>query len=206
MTNLARLITDSAAADPERPAIRLDDAVVPYGGLDAASQRVAGLLRAKGVGPGDRVGIMLPNVPYFPIALYGILRLGAVAVPMNPLLKEREIAFHLGDSGARLLFAWHGFAEPAERGSEAAGADCVLLEPGKIEPLIVAADPIDEVAGREDGDTAVIVYTSGTTGTPKGAELTHQKLLDARALRSSSSAPGRSRSRSARCRCSTSSA
>src|SRR3954451_4228123 len=98
LTNLARLITDSAAADPERPAIRLDDAVVPYGGLDAASQRVAGLLRTSGVRPGDRIGIMLPNVPYFPIALYGILRLGAVAVPMNPLLKEREVAFHLADS------------------------------------------------------------------------------------------------------------
>jgi long-chain acyl-CoA synthetase len=179
MTNLARLITDSAAAHPERPAIRLDDAVVPYGGLDAATQRVAGLLRAKGIGPGDRVGLMLPNVPYFPIALYGILRLGAVAVPMNPLLKEREVAFHLGDSGARLLFAWHGFAEAAERGSAEAGAECVLVEPGKIEPLIVAAEPIEEVAERQDADTAVIVYTSGTTGTPKGAELTHHNLLDA---------------------------
>jgi long-chain acyl-CoA synthetase len=179
MTNLARLITDSAAADPERPAIRLDDAVVPYGGLDHATRRVAGLLAARGVGPGDRVGVMLPNVPYFPMALYGILRLGAVAVPMNPLLKEREIGFHLSDSGARLLFAWHGFAEAAERGAAAAGADCVLVEPGKIEPLIVAADPLDEVAERADDDTAVIVYTSGTTGTPKGAELTHHNLLDA---------------------------
>jgi long-chain acyl-CoA synthetase len=179
MTNLAGLIVDAAAADPERPAIRPDDAVVPYGALDHATRRVAGLLRAKGVGAGDRVGIMLPNVPYFPIALYGILRLGAVAVPMNPLLKEREVAFHLDDSGAKVLFAWHGFAEAAERGSDAAGAECVLVEPGKIEPLIVAAEPIDEVAERADDDTAVIVYTSGTTGTPKGAELTHHNLLDA---------------------------
>ena len=61
MTNLARLITDSAAADPERPAIRLDDAVVPYGGLDHATRRVAGLLAARGIGPGDRVGLMLPT-------------------------------------------------------------------------------------------------------------------------------------------------
>src|SRR3954469_7095258 len=179
MTNLASVITDAAAADAERPAIRMDNGVVPYGGLDAATQRVAGLLRAKGVGPGDRVGIMLPNVPYFPIALYGILRLGAVAVPMNPLLKEREVGFHLGDSGARLLFAWHGFAEAAEAGSASSGAECVLVEPGKIEPLIVAAEPIEEVAGRADSDTAVIVYTSGTTGTPKGAQLTHHNLLDA---------------------------
>jgi long-chain acyl-CoA synthetase len=131
VTNLARLITDSAAAHPERPAIRLDDAVVPYDGLDHATRRVAGLLTARGIAPGDRVGIMLPNVPYFPIALYGILRLGAVAVPMNPLLKEREVAFHLSDSGARLLFAWHGFAEAAERGATAAGAGACSSSPGR---------------------------------------------------------------------------
>ena len=178
MTNLARLITDSAAAGPERPAIRLDDAVVPYAALDHATRRVAGLLAARGVGPGDRVAIMLPNVPYFPIALYGVLRLGAVAVPMNPLLKEREVAFHLGDSGAKLVFAWHGFAEAAERGAQAAGTECVLVEPGKVEQLIVEAQPFDEVAERADDDTAILVYTSGTTGTPKGAELTHHNLLD----------------------------
>src|SRR3954447_16319773 len=120
MTNLAGLIVSSAAAVPDRPAIRLDDAVVPYSALDAATQRVAGLLRAKGVEPGDRVGIMLPNVPYFPIALYGALRLGAVAVPMNPLLKEREVAFHLGDSGAKLLFAW---ARLRRRGGEGLRAE-----------------------------------------------------------------------------------
>jgi long-chain acyl-CoA synthetase len=122
---------------------------------------------------------MLPNVPYFPIALYGIVRLGAVAVPMNPLLKEREVGFQLGDSGAKLVFAWHGFAEAAERGAQAAGADCMLVEPGKVEQIIVEAEPFDDVAERADDDTAVIVYTSGTTGTPKGAELTHDNLLDA---------------------------
>src|SRR4051812_21992393 len=127
MTNLAGLMVSSAAAVRDRPAIRLDDAVVPYSALDAATQRVGGLLRAKGVEPGDRVGIMLPNVPYFPIALYGALRLGAVAVPMNPLLKEREVAFHLGDSGAKLLFAWHGFADAAEKGCAQAGAECMLV-------------------------------------------------------------------------------
>jgi long-chain acyl-CoA synthetase len=179
MTNLARLITDSAAAGPERPAIRLDDAVVPYAGLDHATRRVAGLLAARGIRAGDRVGVMLPNVPYFPIALYGIVRLGAVAVPMNPLLKEREVGFQLGDSGAKLIFAWHGFAEAAERGAQAAGTECMLVEPGKVEQVIVEAEPFDDVAERADDDTAVIVYTSGTTGTPKGAELTHHNLLDA---------------------------
>src|SRR4051812_25327890 len=122
MTNLAGLIVSSAAAVPDRPAIRLDDAVVPYSALDAATQRVAGLLRAKGVEPGDRVGIMLPNVPYFPIVLYGALRLGAVAVPMNPLLKEREVAFHLGDSGAKAVFGWHHFAQAGQTRARGGGA------------------------------------------------------------------------------------
>ena len=74
--------------------------------------RAAGLLRAQGVEPGDRVGMQLPNVPYFPIVYFGALRLGAVVVPMNPLLKGREVAYHLCDSGAKVLVAWHGFAEP----------------------------------------------------------------------------------------------
>jgi long-chain acyl-CoA synthetase len=179
MTNLAVLISGPAAGDPERPAIRLDDTVVSYGLLSHAAGRLAGLLRAKGVGAGDRVGIMLPNVPYFPIVYYGVLRLGAVAVPMNPLLKEREVAFHLGDSGARVLLAGHQFAQAAQPGAHAAGAECALVEPGSFEALLGDAEAIAETVPRDDGDDAVIVYTSGTTGTPKGAELTHHNLLDA---------------------------
>ena len=98
MPNLAQLLTDSAAARPAHAAIRLDDLTLTYAALDEAAARVAALLRAKGVEPGDRVGVMLPNVPQFPVAYYGALRAGAVVVPMNPLLKEREVAFYLGDS------------------------------------------------------------------------------------------------------------
>ncbi|HEU0316250.1 MAG TPA: AMP-binding protein, partial [Solirubrobacteraceae bacterium] len=131
---------------------------------------------AAGVEPGDRVGLMLPNVPYFPVVYYGILRLGAIVVPMNVLLKRREVAFYLGDSGARTLFAWHGFAEDAEAGAAAAGTACTLVKPGEFEQLAFAAAPHDAVADVELDDTAVILYTSGTTGTPKGAELTHANL------------------------------
>src|SRR5690242_12737684 len=121
--NLARLVTDAAARQPEHPALKLDDAVLSYAQLDGATAHVAGLLAAKGVGPGDRVGIMLPNVPHFPIVYYGILRAGGVVVPMNVLLKEREVAFYLNDPEAKVLFAWHGFEEAARLGAEEAGAD-----------------------------------------------------------------------------------
>ena len=79
---------------------------------------------------------MLPNVPYFPVCYYGALRAGAVVVPMNVLLKEREVAFYLGDSGAKVLFAWHEFADAAHAGAEQAGAECVLVEPGEFDALL----------------------------------------------------------------------
>jgi long-chain acyl-CoA synthetase len=177
MPNLADLLTRSASTYPDRTALKLDDLELTYAELDAASARVAGLLAAKGVGPGDRVGIMLPNVPYFAAAYYGALRAGASIVPMNVLLKEREVAFYLGDSGAKVLFAWHQFADAAHAGAEEAGAECVLVEPGEIEALLARCEPVSTVAERHPDDTAVILYTSGTTGTPKGAELTHSNLL-----------------------------
>lgn len=175
--NLATLLTTTAAKHPERIAVRLDDAAVPYGALDAGSQRVAGLLRELGVQPGDRVGVMLPNVPHFPLAYYGALRLGAVVVPMNPLLSKREVAYYLRDSGAKLLLAWHGFAESAEAGAaEVDGAEVLLIEPTDIAQRVGAAEPIAEVAHKDGDDTAVVLYTSGTTGQPKGAELTHNSI------------------------------
>jgi long-chain acyl-CoA synthetase len=175
--NLATLLTTSAAKYPERIAIRLDDAAVPYAALDAGSQRVAGLLQALGIEPGDRVGIMLPNVPHFPLAYYGALRLGAIVVPMNPLLSKREVAFYLENSGAKLLLAWHGFAESAEGGAaQVDGCDVLLIEPEDIARRVGAAEPLVEVAHKEPDDTAVVLYTSGTTGHPKGAELTHHSI------------------------------
>src|SRR5919109_1499047 len=176
MPNLADILTESAAAHSGRVAVKRDERELTYAELDEATALVAGLLRAKGVRPGDRVGIMLPNVEYFAIVYYGALRAGAAVVPMNVLLKEREVAFHVGDSGAALLFAWHQFADAAHRGAEEANADIVLVEPRDFEALLGSCDPVREVAGRDPRDTAVILYTSGTTGTPKGAELTHSNL------------------------------
>src|SRR3954454_3629403 len=174
--NLAELMTDTAERDGDHIALKLDDAEVSYSMLEEGSARIAGLLKSKGFEVGDRVGIMLPNVPYFAVIYYGVLRAGGVVVPMNPLLKGREVAFYLRDPGAKILFAWHGFAEPAQTGAEQEGADCVLVEPGEFEKVVMGADPDHDLVDRADDDTAVILYTSGTTGTPKGAELTHSNL------------------------------
>ncbi|MFN8152478.1 MAG: long-chain fatty acid--CoA ligase [Solirubrobacterales bacterium] len=176
MTNFARTLSDAAAEAGERPAVRLDDLTLDYRTLDIAAGRAAGFLRGLGVGPGDRVGLQLPNVPYFPAFYFGALRLGAVLVPMNPLLKGREVAYYLKDSGAKVLVSWHGFAEAATAGAEEAGAELFLVEPGKTEAALAEAEQVDDVADRDDDDPAVIIYTSGTTGTPKGAVLTHRNL------------------------------
>jgi long-chain acyl-CoA synthetase len=177
MTNFASELSAAAAEAPERPAVKLDDIVLPYAALEEAAARAAGLLRSRGVGSGDRVGMQLPNVPYFPFVYFGALRLGAVVVPMNPLLKGREVEYHLSDSGAKLMVAWHDFADAAEQGAAAAGADCIVVKPGEFEPLLGSAAPVREVVEVGDDDPAVIIYTSGTTGTPKGATLMHRNLV-----------------------------
>ncbi len=174
--NLASLLTESAERTPDAPAIRLGEVELSYAELNDRSARLATLLREKGVEQGDRVGVMLPNVPEFPVAYYGVLRAGAIVVPMNVLLKRREIAFYLEDSGAKLLLAWHGFVEEARAGAIEAGAELVEVEPAAFAAALAGLDPTPEIADTADDDTAVILYTSGTTGKPKGAELTQANL------------------------------
>jgi long-chain acyl-CoA synthetase len=149
--NLADNLVTTAKTFPDRPAVRLDDTVWTYAELDERSAEVAGFLRARGIQPGDRVALQLPNVIQFPAIYYGILRVGAVVVPMNPLLKEREVDYYMSDSGAKML-----------------------IDPASATTPFGAAD--FDVTDRSEEDTAVILYTSGTTGKPKGAELTHINL------------------------------
>ncbi len=157
--------------------MRLSDEVLSYAELDDRTARVAGWLRQRGLRPGDRVGIMLPNVLAFPVLYYGVLRAGGAVVPMNPLLKAREVRHYLSDSGAALVFAWDTAADEAAAGAAAAaaGAETVTVTAGSLGEM--ASWPSSpEVAARADDDTAVILYTSGTTGTPKGAQLTHANM------------------------------
>ncbi len=176
MTNLAHHLTTTAKEHGERPAVRLDDLVLTYDELLDGARRVTALLKANGVGPGDRVGLVLPNVPPFPVLFFGALAAGAVVVPMNPLLKAREVQYYLEDSGASLVFAWEAMADEAGKAAKEVGIDCIPVEADGFLELLAEHEPIDDVAEREDDDTVVLLYTSGTTGQPKGAELTHANL------------------------------
>ena len=177
MTNLAHNVARTAEKFPDRPAVILDDVVLPYRDLEHSVRQLAGWLRSQGVQEGDRVALMLPNVPSFPVIYYAALRLGAVVVPMNPLFKKREIQFYLKDSGARLIVAMPG--EDVQAAAKATGAQLMAIGPGGLSAYVHgedATDPVAEIADRAGADTAVILYTSGTTGRPKGAELTNDNL------------------------------
>src|SRR4051794_11651634 len=152
--NLATILTETAGRFGDRIAVKLDDLELNYALLDEGSARIAGELEARGVKRGDRVGIMLPNVPYFPVAYYGVLRAGGVVVPMNVLLKAREVAFYLGDPEAKALFAWHDFAQEAEQGAQEAGAEAIVVAPGEFEKLLAEQEPLREGAERAGDDTA----------------------------------------------------
>ncbi len=174
--NLASNLTQTTSEHADRVAVRLGESTTTFRDLDERSARVAGLLQDHGVKPGDRVAIMLPNLPEFAVIYYGVLRAGGVVVPMNPLLKAREVAYYLGDSGARLIFAWDGVADEVGKGAEKAGAEVIGVDPATFTPGLAEASPVHDVVDRDAQDTAVILYTSGTTGQPKGAELTHANL------------------------------
>ena len=179
MANLVEnLTTTTAVRYAARPALRVGGDTTTYAAFDEQTARVAGLIRSRGLELGDPVGVMLPNVPQFAVIYYGLLRAGCVVVPMNVLLKSREVTFHLKDSGAKLLFAWHEVAEEAEKGAAGAGVETIRVAPGSFEELLVGTEAHPDVVQRADDDIAMILYTSGTTGTPKGAELTHRNLAE----------------------------
>jgi long-chain acyl-CoA synthetase len=174
--NLACNLITTASDHGDGLALRLDGGAMTYAQLDEASARMASVLCRHGVQPGDRVGIMVPNVPQFAVVYYGVLRAGGVVVPMNVLLKRREVAFYLGDPEAALVVAWHGVADEAQAGAAEAGVECLVVEPAAFGQLLAGVEPGHAVVDRGGHDTAVILYTSGTTGRPKGAELTHANL------------------------------
>lgn len=175
--NLADLLIRSSASHPERIALKLDAVELSYTRLDAATRYAAGYLADCGVRAGDRVALMLPNVAHWPIIYFGILRAGAVAVPMDPLLTAGEIAHRFDASGAAISFIWSSFLEEAAAGAEQVGAQIVSVDQATFPDLVLTADPVSEVVDRASDDTAVLLYTSGATGHPEGTELTHAGLV-----------------------------
>jgi len=165
VTNLATILTGSAGRYPDHPALRLDDLVVTYAELDDLTARTAGWLRERGVQPGDRVGVMLPNVVAFPAFYFGVLRAGATVVPINPLLKSGEIEHYFDDSGAKLALVWATAADEATIAAKATGTEIVVVDDDTMTSAAGWPSTPDDLPRAED-DTAVILYTSGTTGTP----------------------------------------
>ncbi|MFF9625117.1 long-chain fatty acid--CoA ligase [Streptomyces griseosporeus] len=176
MANLAEFLVETAHRQPERPALRLGPVTLTYAELDRLSARAAALLRAEGLRDGDRVALMLPNVPEFVVLYYGILRAGGIVVPLNPLLKSRETEYHLRDCGAALLLEWHAAPGEGTEGAAAAGVRRIAVEPEAFAALLSGYEPLPGAADVAPDDIAVLLYTSGTTGRPKGAALTHAGL------------------------------
>jgi long-chain acyl-CoA synthetase len=179
--NLSSVLEHSARLTPERVAVTFGSDHLTYAALNTKADRLAAGLHAIGIRAGDHVALSCPNLPFFPIAYFGILKAGATVVPLNVLLKPREIAYHLRDSHAKAILAFEGTPElPIGDMCAAAAADAgsprVLLMPRDL-PSLMRDDPAFHPPRREPDDTAVILYTSGTTGHPKGAELTHANMV-----------------------------
>ncbi|HEX5503789.1 MAG TPA: long-chain fatty acid--CoA ligase [Thermomicrobiales bacterium] len=183
---LAEFVADVARRDGAKPALIFQDQPLTYAQLDAAIERAADGLAARGVGHGDRVALLLPNIPPFVVAYYAALRLGAVVVPVNLLYKADEIAHILGDSEAKSLVVYEGFyAQAAEAVRRASSVTEVIVvglgaAPAGTTPwadLAGGAAPRRAPVAVAPGDVAVICYTSGTTGRAKGAMLTHRNFI-----------------------------
>ena len=142
MADLNSVFSEAAARHAERPAVRMDELVLSYSQLRDAAYRMASLLSSAGIAPGDRVALMLPNVPAFPVAFYGALAAGAIVVPMNPLLKGREIAYQLSDSRASVLLAWHAAAGEVALGAAASGVQILKVDEPDAAGLLAGLAPV----------------------------------------------------------------
>ena len=193
--NLASIVEHNAKLHPNHEAVVSGDARLSYGELNALSNQVANALVEMNVGHGDKVALCCPNLSFFPIVYYGIMKAGAAVVPLNILFKPREIAYHLKDSEAKAVFVFEGTKELALAQTVKEGFDqvetcerlvVITLDSTKTSPIenaktlaeIMAGKPAEfEIFPTEPDDTCAILYTSGTTGQPKGAELTHLNLM-----------------------------
>ncbi|PBC71079.1 long-chain acyl-CoA synthetase [Streptomyces sp. TLI_235] len=184
--NLATMLRESRHAHPDKPLCHFAGTSFSYAQVDTVSGRVANSLRALGLQRGDKVAVQLPNVPQFLFTYFGILKAGLTMVPLNPLLRAPEIAYHLEDSDAKLLVTFESFADEALKGAQQVDGvtTYVVTTPGGGWPPegavhydeLYSAEDTGDIEPTDADDTAALLYTSGTTGQPKGAELTHFQL------------------------------
>jgi len=167
-----------------QPAVVFDGRTLDFAAVDRMSDRVAAALARRGIRKGDRIGLYCINSDFFPLAYFGILKAGAVVVPINLLLNPKEVAFILNDAGARALF-YHGIFASAVNALRPLAPDleffvCIGAQPAPPDiswaECAEAQGPAPVVAFNPAEDLAAILYTSGTTGRPKGAMLTHRNL------------------------------
>ena len=167
---LASILAESALRHPERTALVAGSERLSYAQLWEQARRYAARFERLGIRAGDRVGVLLLNTPDFPRAYYGALALGAAVVPIHALLTPGEIAYILRDAGVRLLVSGGPLLPNAQAG--AAEAHVALFEAALPDEV-----PLTEMVAPDGGDDAVILYTSGTTGRPKGAVLTQSNIV-----------------------------
>ncbi|MGO3089240.1 MAG: long-chain-fatty-acid--CoA ligase [Galactobacter sp.] len=182
--NVASVLYESSRRHPERTAVSMGPQAVTYSDLWDQTRTYAGALKAKGIGEGSKVAVLMPNVPDFARVYYAILALGATVVPVHALLKRHEIEYILTDVGADLMVIAAPLLGEGAPGSAAAGVEVLtVLAPEelgttRLEDLAKDATPVEGLLYRHPEDIAAILYTSGTTGKPKGAKLSHFALLE----------------------------
>ncbi len=185
--NLAIMLRESANADPDKTLLHVGEVALTYKQVDEISGRVASSLLALDLVPGDKVAVQLPNLPQFVFAYFAILKAGLVMVPLNPLLRLPEVDYHLRDSEAKVLITFAPMGEEAAKAATAVGGirtfavtlpgdDRRPVETHSFDDLYLGEDTRD-ISPLNSDDTAVLLYTSGTTGRPKGAELTHFQIF-----------------------------